>query len=108
VSASLERPAGQYVDPGPDQRLPSLSEAVDMVLMIAGADRQIDPTEMREIQRLMNGLQMISEQKAAAGQDEGQGAEGEGGAEDFGETEGTEAATNTGPAPGAEYAGPGY
>lgn len=63
--ASLDAPPAYFADPGPDQRTPSLDEHVDAILATVGADRIIDPQEMRSIQRLMGGLQAIAAQRAA-------------------------------------------
>ena len=89
--AILDQPGGYFADPGPDERGKSLAELVDGVLATVGADRQITPDEIREIQRLMGGLQAIGAQhqaQAAAAQAE-QGMMGSE-TEPFGATEGAE------------------
>lgn len=89
--ATLDSPGGYFADPGPDERAKSLGELVDGVLAAVGADRQITPDEIREIQRLMGGLQAIGAQHqaqaAAAQADQGMmGSE----TQPFGASEGTE------------------
>lgn len=106
MSASLDRPAPQYGNPGPDQRTMSMSEAVDTVLMIAGRDGILDSQEQREVQRMMSGLQAIAMQKAAMAQQEQQMPSD--GTEDFGAAEGAEETDGQGPMPGAEFTGGGY
>lgn len=106
MSGSLDRPAGVYGDPGPDQRLPTLSEAVDTVLMIATKDAATGIDDRRELQRLMSGLQAAAAQKAAQAQQQPQAPDE--GTSDFGATDGTEPAANTGSLPGQQDAGAGY
>jgi len=88
--ANLDQPGGYFADPGPDQRPQALSEHVDAILATVGADRIISPDEIREIQRLMGGLQAIGAQhqaQAAAAQAQ-QGISDE--TEPFGAAAGTE------------------
>lgn len=105
MSASLDQPAPYYSDPGGDQRLPSLSEAVDTVLMIIGADRNVTPDEVREVQRLNAGMIQIAQIKNAqmqAGSPEQPTFSGDT-PQDFGTQAGVEPAGGSGPAPGAQY-----
>lgn len=106
MSASLDQPAPQYVQPGPDQRTMTLPEAVDAVLVAAGKDGILDSGEQREIQRMMSGLQAIAMQKAAM-QQQGQ-AQASDETEDFGATEGSEPTDGSEPMPGQQFAGGGY
>ena len=108
MSASLDRPAPQYAEPGPDQRGMTMSEAVDMVLMSAGKDGVLDMAEQREVQRLMSGLQAIAMQKAAMAQSEQQQPGMSDETEDFGATDGTEPTDGSEPMPGNEFMGGGY
>jgi len=109
MSASLERPRANFVQPGPDQRMPTLDEAVDMVLMIAGADRVLDPTETRTIQRMLSGLQAISANKAPMAQGMGEPDMDDSNTQEYGTSgEPTETANNFTLPPGVQYAGSGY
>lgn len=107
MSASLDRPAPYYTDPGPDQRQQTLTEAIDAVIAIIGRDGDVDDTERGEVQRLMSVLQSIALARTA--QQQGGGMQMPGNeAEPFGQTADSEDAQGEGPAPGAEYAGQGY
>jgi hypothetical protein len=90
MNATLDGPAPFFSQPGPDQRTRPVSEVVDELLMLFGADRQITPDEIREWQRLMSGMQAIAQQHAAmnASAQGQQGMSGE--TSGFGEGEGVE------------------
>lgn len=94
------------MEPGADQRTMTLPEAVDAVLMAAGADGVLDMGEQREIQRMMAGLQAIAMQKAAMAQQEQ--AAPDDGTEDFGTTDGAEPTDGSEPLPGQQFMGGGY
>ena len=103
MSASLDGPAPFFSAPGPDERQPELSELVDGILANVGADRMLAPDEIREIQRLMGGLQAIGSQRmaqqSAAQAQQGMSDE----TSDFGATEGTEPLPGGGPDQGVSY-----
>lgn len=52
-----------FMPPGPDTTALPLSALVDQMLSIIGADGVKSPDELREVQRLMIGLQSIGEQR---------------------------------------------
>lgn len=83
-----ERPIAAYQQPGPDTRPRTLAEIVDELLAVVGADRQVTPDEVSEIQRLMAGLQMIAQQKTPQ-QQPGQMGPGDE-TEDYGTSPGAE------------------
>ena len=107
MNPSLDRPAAQYVQPGPDERMRSADEIVDELLAVVSADRVLDPNETRAVQRLMAGLEAVAQQKAAMATPDEQGGPSEE-TSDFGATEGAEATDGSEPMPGQEYAGQGY
>ncbi len=90
MSASLDRPPAVFQNPGADTQMRSVDEVADELIAVITADRNLDQTEIRAIQRVMAAVQMTAEMKAAqqqaATQEQGMGD----GTEDFGATEGTE------------------
>ena len=106
MSASLDRPAPVYMEPGPDQQPMTADECVDQLLAIVGRDSTIDQGETRAVQRLMAGLQAIAMQRAGAAMPAEDGPSDE--TSDFGATDGTEGTDGSQPMPGQEWAGQGY
>lgn len=65
MGMGMERPLPVYQDPGPDAQPETLDMVARKFLAMVGADRQLDPGEVKTIQWMMAGLQAIAAQKAA-------------------------------------------
>lgn len=99
---SLDGAPNMATDPGFDAQPKPVSYWVDGLLAAVGGDGIVDPEEVREVQRLMAGLQAIGAQRQAAMGQQPMGPPSND-TSAFGSAEGAEDVPEYGAQPGAEF-----